>query len=82
MNTTQAMVLVRQLLLIVGGMLVARGIIDEGALSAIVDNAVTAISAIAVLVTVGYGLWRDRHAGTLARAEQIQGAKAAPPPGR
>lgn len=82
LNATQALVLVRQILLIVGGMLVARGVIDEGALSALVDNSITAISALTVIVTVVYGLWRDRHAATLARAAQIPGATVVPPPGR
>lgn len=68
LNSIQLWSLARQLLLAVGGGLVAKGYLDSGTLEAIVGAVIT-------LATSAYGLWVRRKAGLVATAAALPEVK-------
>lgn len=68
LNSVQVWSLVRQILLSLGGGLVAKGYIDGGTLEAIVGALVT-------LATAGYGLWVRRKTALIAQVDKLPEVK-------
>lgn len=76
MNQDQTLSLVRAILTAGGTVLATKGVIDSSAVSTDVTIVMTAIGSITALVSLGWGIYRNTHASTIAAAAKLPSVQA------
>ena len=64
MNFEQVMSIVRQIMLFVGGLLVTKGVLDDGTLQ-------TSVGALLTLASSGWAIYTRRNTGLIAAAADV-----------
>lgn len=65
MNFEQVMSIVRQIMLVIGGSLVTKGVIDNGTLQ-------TMVGAVIALTSSGWAIYTRRNTGLIASAAEVK----------